>query len=434
MRTRYRKTGWLCALLAAVLCLALALPQSISYARDLIDESKTCTLKVRKTAFDENIKKWTDLDLDTEIEVYLYQIATIDPYGRYTWKQEFIEAEVAYQEKLGDEYPNPVDWDLQELNNGVYKVSAEDWEKEAYYIAAVLGLPVPPKEEEASDKESLVIPDHETLVNTACYSANIKADEEILLERDKWGMYLVWAKPFVTNQYEYSFLPYLVSVPDNAYHRNNAEGLDTSVDTDSDEWLYQVTVGLKPSRKLRYLNLEIVKSLENYNEASGKAMFAFQVDARKDLNEDGKIEEHELVYSDVFGLDFSQSGQKRVLVKKIPVGSVVTVREIYSGSSYKLTGWTGETGNPDGAEVLVYEDGTVVIDKLLGSSGQIKGEIDEDGIETAAKVTFVNDYDPDGNYGSGIVNHFTYTEGENGLKTWQGVKLTDNQEGGAANE
>lgn len=431
MRTRYRKTGWLYALLAAVLCLALALPQNISYARDLIDESKTCTLKVRKTAFDENLNKWTDLDPDTEIEVYLYQIATIDPYGRYTWKNDFIKAEDAYRNKLGDEYSNPVDWDLQELNDTVFEVSAEDWENEAYYIAAVLGLPVPPKEEDASDKESLVIPEHETLTKTPCWSANIKADEEIPLERDKWGMYLVWAKPFVTDQYEYSFLPYLVSVPDNAYHRNNAEGLDTSIDTDSDEWLYQVTVGLKPRRRERYLNLEIVKSLENYNEASGKAMFVFQIDAEKGLNEDGTPK---LVYSDVVGLNFTESGQKRVLVKKIPVGSVVTVREIYSGSSYKLTGWTGETGNPDDAEVFVGEDGTVVIDKLLGSSGQIKGEIDADGIETAAKVTFVNDYDPDGNYGSGIVNHFTYTEGENGQKSWKGVKLTDNQEGGAANE
>lgn len=431
MRRKYRKRGWLYAALAAVLCLMLVLPQKNSYARDFINESGTCTLKVRKTAFDENEKVWTDLDPNIEIEVYLYQIATIDKYGRYTWKKEFIEAEDAYRNGLGEQYSNPVDWDLQELNDGVYEVSAKEWEKEAYYIASVLGLPVPPEEEEASDKKSLMIPDHETLRKTACYSTNMKTDEEISLERENWGMYLVWAKPLVTEEYEYSFLPYLVSVPDNAYQRENADGLDTSVNSDSDEWLYQVTVGLKPSRKLRYLNLEIVKSLENYNEASGKAMFVFQIDAKKDLNEDGTAE---LVYSDVVGLDFTESGQKRVLVKKIPVGSVVTVREIYSGSSYKLTGWTGETGNPDGAEVLVYEDGTVVIDKLLGSSGQIKGEIDKDGIETAAKVTFVNDYDPNGNNGSGIVNHFTYTEGENGQKTWQGIKLTDNQEGGSINE
>ena len=210
MRRKYRKRGWLYAALAAVLCLMLVLPQKNSYARDFINESGTCTLKVRKTAFDENEKVWTDLDPNIEIEVYLYQIATIDKYGRYTWKKEFIEAEDAYRNGLGEQYSNPVDWDLQELNDGVYEVSAKEWEKEAYYIASVLGLPVPPEEEEASDKKSLMIPDHETLRKTACYSTNMKTDEEISLERENWGMYLVWAKPLVTEEYEYSFLPYLV--------------------------------------------------------------------------------------------------------------------------------------------------------------------------------------------------------------------------------
>lgn len=424
MRRRYRKRGWLCAILAAVLSLALALPQKDSLAREQIDDTQACTLKVSK----ENLEnpEWTDLKElgEVQVEVYLYQIATVDLYGRYTFVPEFKD--------LAGKIPGGV-VDIEALNKTVFEANTEEWEKTARWAADLLKLPVfqltdqgggkaTPSEAEGADSagEKFLIPERAELENLPCFSKMILAgDEEHTVAQ---GLYLVWAKPFMTAEYLYTFLPYLVSVPDNAYERASDSNAGT------DDWIYDVTVGLKPERQERYLNLEIVKSLTTFDPAVKESMFVFQIDAVKGVDENGKPK---TVYSDVVGLSFSEAGQKRALARKIPAGSVVTVWEVYSGASYKLTGWGAETGNP--ASAVIKEEnqpGTVVIDKFLGASGGIKGETDdENGLEIAAKVTFVNDYDPDGNNGSGIVNKFTHIDGK-----WQGVQITGNQEGGAANE
>ena len=425
MKTRYRKKAWLCAVLAAVLCLALALPQMNMYARGFIDETKPCTLKVTKDVFDKNAEDWADLtDTDRELEVYLYQIATVDSYGRYT-------VDPAFKSAAGSNYPNPETWDIEKLNDGVYEVSADDWRKEARYIAGILDLPIPPaadagKEENGEDEttEKLVIPEEGALTSTPCYYKTVHTDEEVEVEQ---GLYLVWAKPLITGEYEYTFLPYLVSVPDYAY------GREDDVNEDLDEWIYHVTVGLKPRRQVRYLNLEIVKTLLTYNASLGEGMFVFQVEAVRDERDANGVVSSKVVYSDMVGMNFSEPGRQSVLLKKIPAGSRVTIKEIYTGASYELTSWDGETWNP--ASLVLRDDAgapAVVIDRLLGSPDGNNGGIDEEGIETAARAVFVNDYDETTIYGTGIVNHFTYSED---TKEWVGVQIVGGDRGEeAANE
>ncbi len=171
------------------------------------------------------------------------------------------------------------------------------------------------------------------------------------------GLYLVSAQEVVTAEYIYSFQPYLVSLPGNA--------CDASDPDSSDDWLYDVTVGLKPSRENRYGDLEIRKTLDTYNATLGGAAFIFEISAEKDG----------IVYNDVVSVVFDGAGTKSVKIEgRIPAGALVTVKEIYSGASYEAVAGTEKTE-------------TIIADQLVS-------------------VTFRNDYDERLNGGTSIVNHF----------------------------
>lgn len=197
------------------------------------------------------------------------------------------------------------------------------------------------------------------------------------------GLYLVWVEPVDTAYYSYSFVPYLISLPNNYY--NPADG------TGSDEWIYgddpdrPVYVGLKPEREDRYGDLVIEKSLTSYNETLKGASFVFEIRAVKDSA---------LVYSDVVSFVFDGHGTQRVQVEHIPAGADVTVTEIYSGAGYVPT---------DGGAVK-----TTVI------------QADSD----RAAVSFENEYDGTLNGGgASVVNHFTYEKDENGTEELKWEKL-----------
>lgn len=167
------------------------------------------------------------------------------------------------------------------------------------------------------------------------------------------------------------FAPELIAIPSKEADENGV--IDTA---NPGDWIYDMTVYLKPELDVRYGSLEIIKDLLTY-EDSYEATFVFQVEAELD---------GEVVYSDVVTMNFTQPGQQQVLIDKIPIGAEVTVTEVYSGAAYKLV------SGPDGP-VMIPEDGT-------------------------ASVTFVNDYDESGKGGHGITNHFTY-DLENGEWIWE---------------
>lgn len=436
MRTRYRKTGWLCAALAAVLCLALALPKKNSFARIFIDENRLGQLKVSK----ENLNRdeWTDLpDLDQiQVEVYLYQLAVMNQYGEY----ELTDAFSKLAAKLPDTAVN-----MEELNKTVFETTAEQWEMTANAAAKALGLLLSYDTEEGADAQTPDAKDSgkakkEVLKPALLDDAGLKAlpcyyqaekpagtpRETILAGDDEYcfvdqGLYLVWAKPLLTEEYEYVFSPYLVSVPDNAYGREeNAE---------SDAWIYEVTVGLKPERRERRLDLEIDKTLLNYQPDSGEAMFVFEVTAEKEITENG-VTSTKIVYNDVVGLSFGESGQKTLRIKNIPAGSKVTVREIYTGSVYELV---SRQVIPSQGITLGWAETAegVIINRLTGTAGWTGSKMTDDtDNELVGRAAFTNNSaEVEGPKGDGIVNRFTRTEGN-----WTGVQITTNQEGGAANE
>ncbi len=187
------------------------------------------------------------------------------------------------------------------------------------------------------------------------------------------GMYLVQAETVQTREYTYDFTPYLVSLPNNYYSKEKPD----------DTWVYDVKTGMKPQQTQRYGDLEIVKDLTEYNASLKDALFVFQVEGTR---------HGEKVYSDVVSIKFNQAGEKSVLVKHLPAGTVVTVKEVYAGGSYSNT--SGDT-----REAVIAAEGST---------------------DNPASVSFTNTYNGKLIPGTGIVNHFEKKNGE-----WDWEQQTD---------
>ena len=187
------------------------------------------------------------------------------------------------------------------------------------------------------------------------------------------GMYLVQAETVQTSEYTYDFTPYLVSLPNNYYSKEKPD----------DTWVYDVTTGMKPQQTQRYGDLEIVKDLTEYNASLKDALFVFQVEGTRN---------GEQVYSDVVSIKFNQAGEKSVLVKHLPAGTKVTVKEVYAGGSYSNT--SGDT-----QETVIVAEGVT---------------------DNPASVSFTNTYNGKLIPGTGIVNHFENKDGE-----WSWEQQTD---------
>lgn len=185
------------------------------------------------------------------------------------------------------------------------------------------------------------------------------------------GLYLVDTPEVVTTNYTYTFTPYLVSLPTNNYYSSG-----------NDDWIYDLTkeynsaVGLKPEEHARYGDLKINKTLAHHNATTGKkATFVFKIEITP-LK--GKTETR------IESLDFEAAGDSSVTITKIPAGATVTVKEEYSGASYKLT-----SANDQNATIVATDRGAKV---------------------DPASVSFTNDINDNMNGGYGVKNNFKLDE------------------------
>ena len=160
-------------------------------------------------------------------------------------------------------------------------------------------------------------------------------------------------------------------------------GAAESQENPDDTWIYDVTTGMKPQQTQRYGDLEIFKDLTEYNASLKDALFVFQVEGTRN---------GEQVYSDVVSIKFNQAGKKSVLVKHLPAGTKVTVKEVYAGGSYSNT--SGDT-----QETVIVAEGVT---------------------DNPASVSFTNTYNGKLIPGTGIVNHFENKDGE-----WSWEQQTD---------
>ncbi len=163
--------------------------------------------------------------------------------------------------------------------------------------------------------------------------------------------------------YEYQFEPELIALPTKEPDENG--NINTA---GSGEWLYGTECVLKASRERRLGDLEIVKTLKSYL-APENALFIFSVTVTLD-----GVKSPARVYS----LNFTDAGIKSLVIRGIPAGASVEIREIYGGAVYTAVGDTSKT-------VIIEADALV-------SAG------------------FTNEYSDTGRSGHGVENHFTLGE------------------------
>lgn len=261
-----------------------------------------------------------------ELQAELYRVAAVDQNGSYTSLEDYKSLELE-KAVVGD----------------------GDWSEKAVAAAEIA---------EGKTADAKI-----TIVDGIGTAEDLKA-----------GMYLVVVETGVTECYEYNFSPYLICLPDNLYFQTGK--------AEDNYYQYDVTGGLKPEQSPRFGNLEINKFLSSYNTSLQDVTFVFEVEA---VDENGTT-----VYSNVVSTTHSAAGTKSVLVEDLPAGAIVTVTEVYSGASYRVTTSASQT-------VTIVSGDTV-------------------------EVQFSNAYAEELVPGYGVTNHFDYDENEG----WQWSQLKDN--------
>lgn len=307
-----------------LLALALAFPLLAlpgARAANAIETDRKCSVSFSVSGADNELA-----DPGTDIKVNLYKVADVDVSGNYTATGAFTGVDVS---------------SVRADNND----AASEWAERA---------------KKAKEKLS----DSVTPSYTVALTGGIGAKAGLAT-----GLYLVDTPKVVTTNYTYTFTPYLVSLPTNNYY--------TSGD---DDWIYNLTdtnaIGLKPEEHARYGDLVINKTLANHNATTGKkATFVFQI---KITTLKGKTETR------IESLDFEAAGDSSVTITKIPAGATVTVNEVYSGASYKLTSENNQK------TTIIATDKEAQVDPV--------------------SVSFTNDVDDNMNGGYGVRNNFKLDE------------------------
>lgn len=154
--------------------------------------------------------------------------------------------------------------------------------------------------------------------------------------------------------YTYTFNAGLVSIP-------STDVTTSTLNTDRE-------IDLKGTREEKKGSIKITKTLKSWNQTSKECTFVFEITGK---DSDGKV-----VYSNVASISFNEEnhGSDSVIVEGIPVGTKVTVKEVYSGGYV--------------ATVVDEEEKTVVLDETI-------------------EFNFENDYN---NYKDsyGVENQFTW--------------------------
>lgn len=195
----------------------------------------------------------------------------------------------------------------------------------------------------------------------------------------------------------FTFEPELISLPGKEPY-TDASGNQVSSSENPGPWLYDMEAVLKAQADTRRGSLQITKVVPEFGTIAGDNVqrpvtFIFEVSAVWTDPVSGEQKE----YKDVVSINFTGAGSHTAYEPgeelELPVGAVVTVKEIYSGSGYQPYPVDGTDGNA-GREA--YEQ-TVTISE----AGQVFG------------VTFTNYYNGRHVDGHGIANNFTYSTDQN---------------------
>lgn len=342
MRKAKIRKGCLAGALALLMVVA-SLSLSGTFAAGLIETDAKCSLTLSTTGADYA----ADIETIDKVHAKLYRVAEVSDTAVYTAIDAFAE-----------------DTEVSKVSNLKTRGDSSDWAQTWEELAAAAAKVVESKNVSATGTITMQ-PDAATGTSIGTATDLIGTATDL-----KTGLYLVVVETAQSSEYEYSFSPYLVALPGSEYRQTGSYG------TGEDKWNYNQTVGLKPERTARYGQIEIVKSLKEFNASLGDVTFVFQVTATR--AEDGNPAE--VVYDNVVSITFAQGEPltKSVVIDNLPAGSVVTVKEVYSGGSYSIV-----PGTSDSAEVTVAAD-------------------------EVTPVQFENYYNDRTISGYGVTNHYIY--------------------------
>lgn len=177
-------------------------------------------------------------------------------------------------------------------------------------------------------------------------------------------------------------MPQLICVPYNNTDRNqNAE-------VQKREWQYEQHIVLKMEEDPATGSIEIEKTLVDYYGNAENATFVFQVDTFYPT-------ENDLYQSEVYSIQFTQAGTKKIRIDGLPLGATIKIMEIYSGANY-----TASITAPDAVHVVVSADSVPV-------------------------ARFTNTYNGKMAGGGGVTNYFKYQIAD-GTGEWSWEQKTDN--------
>ena len=369
-RTRVLRSATAAVLLA---CLFLALPMfgGTAWAIDLT-QANSLTVAPGPSEWAEDLAK-------ANVVVDLYLVAgarAVDGYDTYSYT--FL---APYTEALGEGDAVSLDYDAN--------LDAAGWRELAEQVAELALEKGSPIVTGASVNDKITSSDSGDALGAGLYlliargkeleeySKNAKSQSA---DADSDSEETTLVTLAYSPEYEYSFLPELISLPSKEAVTDEESGVTIINTANPGEWIYDLSVVLKPERDLRFGSLEIVKTLSD-RIGPDPAMFVFHwyaYDAEDNLLKD-----------DVVTLSFVAGGEKSTIVDRIPVGARVVVHE-------------EERGN-----------------YVLVSANDPSAVISADEL---AQVSFTNQPSDEPYSGFGIANHFEYKEYDNGTPdewTWE---------------
>lgn len=372
-----KKRKLLPAMLAIALAAALVAPMG-SGAALAAEGDGTITLNVQDGTdeygtFGEDLKEKNDDGTGKYAQVAFYQIAsgTKDTsYDTYNWS-------------LNNLFKTD---EMEELLKRAEKGAKTEDDKDAYEELAQKALEIivrsKQKPEPAATKifgeksETLGAGFYLAVPMQAVTGGDGAVSYEAIMNAD--GQITVTTKNFI-----YIFQPMLISVPTKD-PKDGSRGTAYNYGP----WITDVTMTTKAGRVPNVGSIEIRKELSRAESKAEAATFVFSVKATW-----GTGDARRTVYDNVVSISYP--GLKPVRIDNLPVGSEVTIEEIYTSPSYSQKGKTP-------AENII-----------------IDAEPDDE--EVTQYVIFTNDYN-DNHYhgGGGIENQYANTDNEKSSgKSWK---------------
>lgn len=457
------KKKWLCLFTALALIVGVCAAAPMSGEAVSLDVGKTdCSMKI----FPENPEKpegdrfGDDLN-KANVLVDIYKVADaekIPGYDSYTYQflspySELTEAESLLTKLEQSRNSSPKKSDMDRTDE---ELKASDWQALAQAAAKKVlgdGKTIQPTEGIKLYRENVPITGNREAVEkmgTGLYLLIAKGtgtdgpeDYRVRMQGKSHTSKMDGDIATIANSddYTYLFAPQLISLPmkDENIRGDDPDLNDDYMTSDLGSWVYDLNVYLKPVRVMRYGSLEISKKLQVYEseedvllpEEGGsepvdgsigqdeKTTFVFKA-TWNDPNDGGKQK------SRVDSLTFPiiKDGKKiydwQLYMDGIPVGTEVTVEEIYSGASYEIVGSKTQkvtigrgTENIQNGIAILDENDAVI--KIVTSEGN-----DSEGkrTEVGASVAFTNTYNGNQRKGYGINNEFVYDDEDGPSWKW----------------